>query len=79
MSGTTTRFTRRALLAAAAAAAASGSAFAQTEPSALARVRSRGRLVVGVYNDMPPFEGILNQEATWAIKAYLETRREKPL
>lgn len=28
---------------------------------------------------MPPFEGILNQEATWSIKAYLETRREKPL
>ena len=28
---------------------------------------------------MPPFEGILNQEATWAIKAYLETRRERPL
>lgn len=28
---------------------------------------------------MPPFEGILNQEAVWAIKAYLETRREKPL
>jgi cytochrome c-550 PedF len=28
---------------------------------------------------MPPFEGILNQEATWAIKSYLETRREKPL
>ncbi len=28
---------------------------------------------------MPPFEGILNQEATWAIKAYLETRREKAL
>ena len=28
---------------------------------------------------MPPFEGILNQEATWAIKADLETRREKPL
>jgi cytochrome c-550 PedF len=28
---------------------------------------------------MPPFEGILNQEATWAIKTYLETRREKPL
>ncbi len=26
---------------------------------------------------MPPFEGILNQEATWAIRAYLETRREK--
>lgn len=24
---------------------------------------------------MPPFEGIFNQEAMWAIKAYLETRR----
>jgi cytochrome c-550 PedF len=28
---------------------------------------------------MPPFEGILSQEAVWAIKSYLETRREKPL
>lgn len=28
---------------------------------------------------MPPFEGILTQEAVWSIKAYLETRREKPL
>ncbi len=28
---------------------------------------------------MPPFEGILNQEAVWSIKAYLETRREKPM
>ena len=28
---------------------------------------------------MPPFEGILQQEAVWSIKAYLETRREKPL
>ena len=38
----------------------------------------RGRTRNGaVY--MPPFEGILNQEAVWAIKAYLETRREKPL
>lgn len=26
---------------------------------------------------MPPFDGILSQEAVWAIKAYLETRREK--
>lgn len=25
---------------------------------------------------MPPFDGILNQEAVWSIKAYLETRRE---
>jgi len=28
---------------------------------------------------MPPFEGVMNQEAMWSIKAYLETRREKPL
>ena len=28
---------------------------------------------------MPPFAGVLNQEAVWAIKSYLETRREKPL
>lgn len=26
---------------------------------------------------MPPFEGTLSQEAVWAIKSYLETRREK--
>ena len=38
----------------------------------------RGRTRNGaVY--MPPFEGTLNQEAVWSIKAYLETRREKPL
>lgn len=38
----------------------------------------RGRTRNGaVY--MPPFEGQLSQEAVWAIKAYLETRREKPL
>lgn len=35
----------------------------------------RGRVRDGrVY--MPPFEGILTQEAVWAIKTYLETRRE---
>jgi hypothetical protein len=28
---------------------------------------------------MPPFDGILQQEAVWAIKSDLETRREKPL
>src|SRR5215471_11134295 len=28
---------------------------------------------------MPPFEGVLSQEAFWAIKAYLESRREKPI
>jgi len=27
---------------------------------------------------MPPFEGTLSQEAVWAIKSYLETRRERP-
>lgn len=38
----------------------------------------RGRTRNGaVY--MPPFEEVLNQEAVWAIKSYLETRREKPL
>ncbi len=38
----------------------------------------RGRVRNGaVY--MPPFEGTLSQEAMWSIKAYLETRREKPL
>ena len=38
----------------------------------------RGRVRNGaVY--MPPFEGVLNQEAVWAIKSYLESRREKPL
>ncbi len=43
-----------------------------------ASVVRKGRVRNGaVY--MPPFDGILNQEATWAIKAYLETRRERPL
>jgi cytochrome c-550 PedF len=28
---------------------------------------------------MPPFEGIINQEGVWALKTYLESRREKPL
>ena len=38
----------------------------------LQRVRE-GAVVNGRYL-MPPFEQILNQEAIWAIKAYLETR-----
>jgi cytochrome c-550 PedF len=33
-----------------------------------------GRTQNGVYK-MPPFEGVLNQEAVWAIKTYLESRR----
>lgn len=28
---------------------------------------------------MPPFEGMFDQEAIWAVKAYLEAKREKPL
>jgi cytochrome c-550 PedF len=28
---------------------------------------------------MPAFDGTMQQEAVWAIKSYLETRREKPL
>jgi cytochrome c-550 PedF len=36
----------------------------------------RGRTRNGaVY--MPPFDGVMNQEAIWSIKAYLETRRDK--
>lgn len=35
----------------------------------------RGRIRNGM-TYMPPFEAVLNQEAMWAIKAYLETRRE---
>lgn len=38
----------------------------------------RGRTRNGaVY--MPPFEGMMNQEAMWSIRSYLETRRDKPL
>jgi cytochrome c-550 PedF len=33
-----------------------------------------GRTQDGVYK-MPPFEGVLTQEAVWAIKTYLESRR----
>ena len=50
---------------------------AETDDYYMGSVR-RGKVRNGaVY--MPPFEGILNQEAMWSIKAYLETRREKPL
>lgn len=34
----------------------------------------RGKTQNGVYK-MPPFDGILSQEAVWAIKAYIETRK----
>lgn len=43
-----------------------------------ANVVRRGKVRNGaVY--MPPFEGILNQQAVWALKTYLESRRDKPI
>jgi cytochrome c-550 PedF len=49
--------------------------FAEMDDYYLATVR-RGRTRDGrVY--MPPFEATLSQEAMWAIRTYLETRREK--
>ena len=48
--------------------------YAEIQEYFLSTVR-RGRARDGrVY--MPPFEGILTQEAMWSIKTYLETRRE---
>lgn len=48
--------------------------YAEIQEYFLSTVR-RGRTRDGrVY--MPPFEGILTQEAMWSIKTYLETRRE---
>ncbi len=48
--------------------------FKEMDEYYLATVR-RGRVRDGrVY--MPPYEGILSQEAIWTIKTYLETRRE---
>lgn len=48
--------------------------FVEMDEFYVATVR-RGRVRDGrVY--MPPFEGTLTQEAVWAIRTYLETRRE---
>ena len=48
--------------------------FAEMDEFYAATVR-RGRVRDGrVY--MPPFEGTLTQEAVWAIRTYIETRRE---
>ena len=47
--------TRRACLLSAAGLALTSVAHAQSEPSALAKIKARGRLVVAIYNDMPPF------------------------
>jgi cytochrome c-550 PedF len=47
--------------------------YKETDQYFLTSIR-RGKVRNGaVY--MPPFEGILSQEAMWSIKAYLETRR----
>jgi len=49
--------------------------FAEIDEYFIATVR-RGRTRDGrVY--MPPFDGILSQEAIWTIRTYLETRREQ--
>jgi len=49
--------------------------YKETDQYFLESIR-RGKVRNGaVY--MPPFEGILNQEAMWSIKAYLETRRTR--
>ncbi len=55
-------------------AAKKAACFKEMDDYFLSTVR-RGRTRDGrVY--MPPFEGILTQEAIWSIKTYLETRRE---
>lgn len=48
---------------------------ADTDQYFLSSVR-RGKIRNGM-TYMPPFEGVLSQEAIWAIKSYLETRRIK--
>jgi cytochrome c-550 PedF len=55
-------------------AAKKAACFKEMDNYYLASVR-QGKVRNGaVY--MPPFEGVFNQEAMWAIKAWLETRRE---
>jgi cytochrome c-550 PedF len=38
--------------------------------------RIRGGATVGGVTKMPAFEGLMNQEAMWAIRSYLDTRHE---
>lgn len=47
----------------------------ETDEYFLGRIRKGVSRNGAVY--MPPFEGMLSQEAMWAIKAWLETVREK--
>ncbi len=46
---------RRRLLLGAAGLCIAGRGLAQGDAKALDRIRARGRLIVGIYNDMPPF------------------------
>jgi|TARA_B100000780_G_scaffold257299_2_gene207055 cytochrome c-550 PedF len=48
--------------------------FSQEEADGWFMTRIRNGAVVDGRVYMPPFEGILSQEAMWAIKAYIETR-----
>jgi hypothetical protein len=36
----------------------------------------KGKVLLGVEH-MPPWEGILPQEAVWALRSYVETRGRK--
>lgn len=38
--------------------------------------RIRGGAVIGGITRMPPFEGLLSQEAMWAIRAFIESKHE---
>ena len=48
--------------------------FSQEEADDWFMMRIRNGAVVDCRVYMPPFEGILSQEAMWAIKSYIETR-----
>ena len=48
--------------------------FSQEEADEWFMTRIRHGAVIDGRVYMPPFEGILSQEAMWAIKAYIETR-----
>ncbi len=55
MTRTASMHSRRNWLLAATSLCIGGAAHAQSERPALERIRARGRLTVGIYNDMPPF------------------------
>lgn len=49
--------------------------FSLQESDSWFMTRVRGGAVINGRVYMPPFEGILSQEAMWAIRAYLDTRK----